>query len=146
MQTERTILDAARRLDEALQAGDRQRVLSCFSEDCELEVLEVRLSGIAGVTIWPDWVFAHAASIRFVPRLVAVHGSSFVEEFTVDARLHDGRRLASEWAEVLEFRENRVTSLRLYFNPLDFLEAEGRFAGALAPAIRRFARRGLRSS
>ncbi len=145
MQTEGSILEAARRLDEALEAGDKDEVVGFFAEDCELELLGIRLSGHAGVRRWLDWVFSHAASLRFDPRLITVQGACFVEEFDVEVTLRDGRRLVSRWAEVLEFRENLVTSLRLYFNPLDLLEAEGRIASALAPAIRRFARRGLQA-
>ena len=90
-----------------------------------------------------DWVFTHAASLRFRPRLITVEGATFVEEFEVEVTLRDGRRLRSRWAEILEFRENFVTSLCPYFDPLELLEAEGRIAAALAPLVRRFARRRL---
>jgi hypothetical protein len=51
--------------------------------------------------------------------------------------------LSSRWAEVLVYRDDLVTSLRLYFNPIDFAPALGVSGRMLGPALMRFARRGL---
>ena len=58
MQTEGSILDAARRLDEALETGKKDEAVGFFAEDCELELLGICLSGPPGVRRWLNWVFS----------------------------------------------------------------------------------------
>ena len=141
--TEETIRAAARRLDDALETRDVETVVACFDEGCEIELLGVRLQGRDGVRRWLDWVLGQVESLRFEPRLITVAGTTLVEEFVVEAMLPGGRRIRSRWAEVLDYRADLVTSLRLYFDPLDFLEAKGAPGRLAAPVARRFARRGL---
>ncbi|MEA3501199.1 MAG: nuclear transport factor 2 family protein [Actinomycetota bacterium] len=143
MQSEASIRQAASDLDEALQAGDLDRVVACFSEECTVELLGVRLHGHDGVRRWLDWVFAHVERIEFAPRVISVDGDTFIEEFGVTGILADGRLLNSQWAEILTYRDELVTSLRLYFNPIDFAPALGMAGRAIGPAAARFARRGL---
>jgi ketosteroid isomerase-like protein len=143
MPTESSIRQAAATLDEALEARDRERVVACFSEDCTIELLGVRLHGHRGVRRWLDWVFAHVERIEFSPRLISIDGDTFIEEFGVTGTLSDGRRLASHWAEILTYRDDLVTSLRLYFNPMDFAPALGVLGRAVGPAAVKLARRGL---
>jgi ketosteroid isomerase-like protein len=143
MQSETSIRQAASELDEALEAGDIDRVVACFSEDCTVELLGVRLDGRDGVRRWLDWVFAHVERIEFTPRVISVDGDTFIEEFGVSGVLAGGRRLNSRWAEILTYRDDLVTSLRLYFNPIDFAPAIGMAGQAIGPAAAWFARRGL---
>lgn len=142
MPSEGSIRAAAAELDEALEAGDVERIIACFAPDCVIELLGVRLEGHAGVRRWLAWVFGHVKRIEFRPRVIAVDGDTFIEEFGVTGILTDGRRLESNWAEILTYSDDLVTSLRLYFNPLDFAPALplGRMIG---PAAGRLARRGL---
>lgn len=142
MQSEDSIRAAAVELDEALEAGDVERIVACFAPDCEIELLGVHLAGHAGVRRWLTWVFGHVNRIEFSPRVVVADGDTFVEEFGVTGLLADGRRLESNWAEILTYSDDLVASLRLYFNPLDFAPALplGRMIG---PAASRLARRGL---
>jgi hypothetical protein len=142
-QTEQTIREAGRRLDDALEARDLEGAVACFDEECRIELLGVRLEGRAGVRRWLDWVFGRVESLAFEPRLITVDGTTLVEEFVVEATLPGGRRIRSRWAEVLDYHANLVRSLRLYFDPLDFLEAKGAAGRFVAPAARGFARRGL---
>jgi ketosteroid isomerase-like protein len=143
-QTEATIREAAQRLDDALEARDLAGVVACFDEQCEVEILGMRLRGRDGVRHWLDWVFGQIESLRFEPRLITVDGATLAEEFVVEATLPGGRRrVRSCWAEVLDYDANLVRSLRLYFNPLDFLEAKGIVGRLAAPVARRFTRHGL---
>jgi ketosteroid isomerase-like protein len=143
--SEGSIRAAAAELDEALEAGDVERVVACFAPDCEIELLGVHLRGHGGVRRWLAWVFGHVNRLEFSPRVIAVDGDTFIEEFGVTGILADGRRLESNWAEILTYSGDLVTSLRLYFNPLDFAPALplGRMIG---PTASRLARRGLDSS
>ncbi len=143
MQSESSIRAAASELDHALEAGDLDRVVACFAKDCRVELLGVRLHGHDGVRRWLDWVFAHVERIEFRPRVISVDGDVFIEEFGVSGILTDGRRLESQWAEILTYRDDLVTTLRLYFNPLDFAPALGIVGRAGGPAGVRLARRGL---
>ncbi|MGB5167118.1 MAG: nuclear transport factor 2 family protein [Acidimicrobiia bacterium] len=143
MQSESSIRRAASELDQALEAGDRDRVAACFSDDCSVELLGVRLHGRDGVRRWLDWVFDHAERIEFTPRIISVDGDTFIEEFGVTGTLAGGRILNSQWAEILTYRDDLVTSLRLYFNPIDFAPALGIVGRATGPAAVWLARRGL---
>lgn len=143
MQSESSIREAASQLDEALEAGDLDRVVAFFAEDCTTELLGVRLHGHEGVRRWLGWVFAHVERIEFSPRFISVDGDTFIEEFGVVGTLAGGRRLKSQWAEILTYRDNLVTSLRLYFNPIDFAPALGLIGRVFGPTTARLARRGL---
>ncbi len=143
MQSEASIREAASELDEALETGDLERVVGCFSEDCTIELLGVEVRGHSGVRQWLEWVFAHVERIEFAPRVVGVNDDTLFEEFGVTGILADGRTLNSQWAEILTYRDDRVISLRLYFNPIDFAPALGVIGRAIGPAVSRFTRRGL---
>jgi ketosteroid isomerase-like protein len=118
-------------------------VVACFTEDCTVELLGVRLAGHDGVRRWLSWVFGRVERLRFEPRLITVAGAELVEEFVVAAVLHGGKVVRSRWAEVLTYRDGLVASLRLYFDPLDFAEALGLPGKVAGGAARRMARRGL---
>jgi ketosteroid isomerase-like protein len=143
VQSETSIRHAGAALDAALEAGDLDQVVSCFAGDCVVELLGVRLTGHAGVRRWLDWVFGHVDRIELTPRLISVDGDQLIEEFKVGAVLPDGDRLQSEWAEVLTYQDDLVTSLRLYFDPIDFAPALGLPGRLMGPVLTRFARRGL---
>jgi ketosteroid isomerase-like protein len=143
MDAEVSIRRAAAELDDALEAADVERVVACFAPDCEIELLGVVLHGHDGVRRWLDWVFTRVERIEFSPRVIAVTGTTFIEEFGVSATLPDGRRLSGRWAELLSYRAGLVASLRLYFDPLEFAAAMGPLERAGASLARRRARRGL---
>jgi ketosteroid isomerase-like protein len=143
MQTETSIRQAAAQLDRALEAGDVERVVAYFDPECEIELLGVRLRGHDGVRRWLGWISAHAGSIAFTPRVISVQGDTLVEEFEVAVSFSRGRRVRSRWAEVLTYRADLVTSLRLYFNPIDLAPTLGLVGRLLGPVAARLARRGL---
>lgn len=143
MQSEASIRQAGAVLDVALEAPDLDQVVTCFAEDCVVELLGVRIAGHDGVRRWLGWVFGHVERIQLTPRLISVDGDQLIEEFAVEAVLPDGKRLHSGWAEFLTYQDDLVTSLRLYFNPLDFAPALGLAGRVMGPAVVRLARRGL---
>jgi ketosteroid isomerase-like protein len=143
VQSAASIRRAAAELDEALEAADPDRVASCFAGDCSVELLGVRLRGPDGVRRWLSWVFEHLERLKLVPRMTTVDGATFVEEFTVTGVTADGRRLVSRWVEVLTYEEDLVTSLRLYFDPIDFAPTLGVAGRLLGPIAAKRARRGL---
>lgn len=144
--TANAIKEMARRLDEAIESKDVDGVVSCFAEDCTLELLGVRLNGRAGVRRWLEWLLKHISEMRFEPRVIIVDADKFVEEFVVHATLYNGIQVRSHQAELLTYRNGLVTSLRLYFNPLDFAPAVGISGRLAAPLLAKLVRKGLRSS
>jgi hypothetical protein len=76
--------------------GDVEQVVACFSEDCTVELLGVRLVGHDGVRRWLSWVFKHPERLEFTPRVISVDGDTFIGEFRVTGILTDGRRLESQ--------------------------------------------------
>lgn len=69
------------------------------------------------------WQFKHIAKIEFIPVTKIVSGNTFFEEYIAKAKLHDGEEIRSKQAVVLQFKDNLIKSLRLYFDRLDFADS-----------------------
>jgi uncharacterized protein (TIGR02246 family) len=106
--------------DKALESKDLQAVMDKFTDDCEIELLGVKLSGREGAEKWVSWLYKHVAKIDFQPVTIMVEGNTFFEEFTVKATFHGGEEARSNQAVVLVFEDLKIKSLRLYFDRLDF--------------------------
>ena len=111
------------KLDNALEKMAVEEVVHYFAEDCEIELLNVKLVGKDGVRKWLHWLFKHVSEIRFKPVIILVEGNVFFEEFIINAKLHDGKQITSKQAEVLIYKNYKIQSLRLYFDRLDFADA-----------------------
>jgi hypothetical protein len=94
-----------------------------FADNCEIELLSVKLRGKEGAKKWLSWIYTHVAEIRFLPVTIMVEGSTFFEEFTVEAKFHDGEEAHSNQAVVLVFENLKIKNLRMYFDRLDFSSA-----------------------
>jgi ketosteroid isomerase-like protein len=126
MDTER-IRQVAKELDDTLETKNIERILSFFADDCEIQLLGIKVKGKDGARRWLRWQFGHVADYELVPIVIMIEGNVFFEEFVVKARLPDGTALESRQAEVLVYNEEyRVSSLRLYFDRLDFADAVAR--------------------
>ncbi|MGA1873924.1 MAG: nuclear transport factor 2 family protein, partial [Thermoplasmatota archaeon] len=113
-------------LDEALESMDIEKVISLLHEDFELEMLGTVLKGKEGARKGFNWLLEHVDGIRLEPVVIMVEDDVFFEEFVVDATLKNGVRIRSKQAEVLIYRDYKVTSLRLYFDRLDFADSIAR--------------------
>jgi ketosteroid isomerase-like protein len=114
--------------DNALENKDTLAVMDMFAEDCEIELLGVKLRGKEGVKKWLNWIYIHVAEMKFLPVIIMVEGNTFFEEYTVEARFHDGEQTHSNQTVVLVFENLKIKSLRMYFDRLDF-------AGAVAKDV-----------
>jgi ketosteroid isomerase-like protein len=114
------IRKVAMAFDKALESKDLQAVTEKFADDCEIELLSVKLFGKEGVRKWFSWLYRHVAEIEFLPVTIMVEGNTFFEEFTVEAKFHDGEEARSNQAVVLVFENLKIKSLRMYFDRLDF--------------------------
>ena len=113
----------AMELDHALEKMNIEEIVHFFAEDCEIELLNVKLYGKDGARKWLLWFFSHISEIQFKPVIILIDGNIFFEEFIVKAKLHDGRLVESKQAEVLIYKNYQIQSLRLYFDRLDFADA-----------------------
>ncbi|MDY6893107.1 MAG: nuclear transport factor 2 family protein [Chloroflexota bacterium] len=120
-------------LDNALEARDTELVLTYFSDDCEIELLGVKLVGKEGARRWLDWLYGHLNTVKLLPITIMVEGDTFFEEFVLKGRLQDGHEVESKQAEVLVYENYKVKSLRLYFDRLDFADAVAK--GFISKAI-----------
>jgi ketosteroid isomerase-like protein len=106
--------------DKALERKDLQAAVDMFVDDCEIELLGVKLSGKQGARKWLDWIYTHVAEIKFLPITIMLEDNTFFEEFIVEAKFHDGEEARSKQAIVLLFENLKIKSLRMYFDRLDF--------------------------
>ena len=131
--------------DNAIESKNIELALSSFADDCEIELLGVKLIGRQGARKWLDWLYKNLAEVKFVPVTVMVEGSTFFEEFILEGKLHNGVEVRSKQAEVLIYENLRVKSLRLYFDRLDFadLVAKGPISRAISRRLVRTSLKGL---
>lgn len=114
------IRSVAMALDEALESKDLQAVIEKFADDCEIELLSVKLLGKEGVRQWFNWIYTHVDEIEFLPVIIMIEGNIFFEEYVVKAKFHDGEEARSKQTVVLVFENLKIKSLRMYFDRLDF--------------------------
>ena len=107
-------------LDRALEGKDIEAVMEKFADDCEVELLSVKLSGKEGVRKWFSWIYMHVSEIKFLPVTIMVEDNTFFEEYIVKAKFNGGEEARSNQAVVLVFENLKVKSLRMYFDRLDF--------------------------
>jgi hypothetical protein len=118
-----TIRKMALALDNAIENKNIGEILASFADDCEIELLRQRLFGKEGVKKWLDWLYKNFWQIKFQPIVIIVRGTTLFEEFIVRARLHSGIEIKSKQAEVIVYENDKIKSLRLYFDRLDFAES-----------------------
>jgi ketosteroid isomerase-like protein len=106
--------------DESLETQNLDQVLDNFTDNCEIELLNIKLFGKDGVKKWFNWMFKHVVKFESSPITIMVEGNVFFEEFLVTATFYDGKKAQSKQAEVLIFENSKIKSLRLYFDRLDF--------------------------
>ena len=114
------IREIAMAFDKALERKDLQAITEKFADDCEIELLGVKLLGKEGAKKWFNWLHKHVADLKLLPVTIMVDGNTFFEEFTVEATFHDSKKVRSNQAEVLVFENLKIKSLRIYFDRLDF--------------------------
>ena len=114
------IHNVAMSFDKALEKKDMQAIIETFADDCEIELLGVKLFGKAGAKKWFSWLYKHVSEMKLIPVTVMIEGDIFFEEYIVKAKFYDGEEASSSQAEVLVFENLKIKSLRMYFDRLDF--------------------------
>lgn len=96
--------------------------MSYFSDDCEIEMLGIKLAGQEGLRKMIRWMYRYLEEIVLIPVTIMVDGNTFFEEFTVKAKVKGGKEVQVKQAEVLVYDQDKVSSLRLYFDRLELAE------------------------
>lgn len=108
--------------DNAIESRDIDAMVESFSEDCEIELLGILLSGKDGAQKWARWLIDSLPDVKFTPVVIMVENGVFFEEFVVTGTLPDGKVVESKQSEVLVYEDYKIKSLRLYFDRLDFAD------------------------
>jgi ketosteroid isomerase-like protein len=116
------IRQVAMDLDNTIESKDIEKIVSFFADDCDIELMGIRLSGRDGARRWLEWLFDTLVEIKFRPIIIMVDGNTFFEEFILIGTLPGGRVVESKQAEVLVYENYKIKSLRLYFDRLDFAD------------------------
>jgi ketosteroid isomerase-like protein len=114
------IKEFAMAFDKALEDKDIDKVIESFTDDCEIELLSTKLQGKQGAKKWYKWLYTHIAKLKLIPVTIMTENNVFFEEFIVRATYPDGKQAQSKQAEVLVFEGQKIKSLRMYFDRIDF--------------------------
>lgn len=117
------IRELAKDLDDAIEEKDVESVVAAFAEDCSIELFGIALHGRAGVRRWLRWFYSKLKRVKLTPITIMIQGDTFFEEFLVEAEFNNGARVKAKQSEVLVYEANKVKSLRLYFDRLEFAAA-----------------------
>jgi ketosteroid isomerase-like protein len=113
----------AKALDDAIEGRNIEEVESYFCDDCEIEVLGIKLTGKEGLRKAFGWMYKYLKEMVLIPVTIMVDGNTFFEEFIVKTKVKGGKEIQVKQAEVLVYDEYKVKSLRLYFDRLELAEA-----------------------
>ena len=116
------ILKIAADLDRDLELQDVDKLIPYFSEDYEIEMFGLRFTGKKNLKKWLSWFFKLFESIKFEPLVIMVENNFFFEEFIIRATFVQGKQLSIKIAEVLEYENYKIKSLRLYLDRLEFAD------------------------
>jgi ketosteroid isomerase-like protein len=113
----------AKALDDAIERRNIEEVESYFCDDCEIEVLGVKLTGKEGMRKAFGWMYKYLKEMILIPVTIMVDGNTFFEEFIVKTKVKGDKEIQVRQAEVLVYEDYKVKSLRLYFDRLELAEA-----------------------
>jgi ketosteroid isomerase-like protein len=113
----------AKALDDAIERRNMEEVMSYFCDDCEIEVLGIKLTGREGIRKAFGWIYKYLPDMALIPITIMVDGNTFFEEFIVKTKVKGGKEIQVKQAEVLIYEDYKVKSLRLYFDRLELAEA-----------------------
>jgi ketosteroid isomerase-like protein len=72
-------------LDDAVEKHDIEKVLSYFSDDCEIEIFGITLRGKDRLKKALERLYKTLGKITFKPLVIMVDGDTFFEEFFVQS-------------------------------------------------------------
>ena len=116
------IREISESLDDAIEKHHVEELVSYFSEECEIQLSGITLTGHEGLRKAIDWMYAYLKEITLIPITMIIQGSVFFEEFIVKAKV-GGHNIEVRQAEVLVYRNDyKVENIRLYFDRLELAQ------------------------
>jgi ketosteroid isomerase-like protein len=115
------IRKVAKDLDNAVEKHDIESILSCFLDDCEVEIFGIILRGKGHLKKALNWLYEMIGEIKFKPIIIMVAGDVFFEEFILKGN-KDGKKLEARATEVLIYKDYKVKTLRLYLDILQIAD------------------------
>lgn len=110
----------AKALDDAIEKQNVVKIVSYFSEECEIQLPGVILTGHEGLKKAISWMYKYLKEIILIPVTIMIQDNVFFEEFIVKTRVN-GHDMEIKQAEVLTYEKDyKVKSIRLYFDRLEF--------------------------
>ena len=139
------IRKAAKALDDAVEKHDTEFVLSCFLDDCEIEIFGIVLKGKDHLKKALNWLYELVGEIKFEPIVIMIDGDVFFEEFILKGD-KGGKKLEVKAAEVLIYKNYKVKTLRLYLDRLQVADIilEGFFEKFVVNMINKKSLKGLK--
>jgi ketosteroid isomerase-like protein len=122
-QRQKQIREYAKSFDDAIERRDMKEVVSYFCDDSEIELLGIKITGKEGLRKAFDWIYKYLKEIILVPITIMVDDNVFFEEFRVKAKVKGGKELRVKQSEVLVWEDDKIKSLRLYFDRLELADA-----------------------
>ena len=139
------IRKVADQLDRAVERRDLNTVLGFFTENCEVTLFGIKLTGKDALGRAFQSLYEKLENVRFEPITIMTEESTLFEEFRLHATSPGGEAVSIEAAEVLNFDGNLVVGMRLYLDRLQLagIIAEGILERKLLEAIERKSREGI---
>ena len=114
----------AKALDDAIESRNNEEVLSYFSDNCEIELPGIKLSGKEGMQKAVAWMYKYLKGIVLIPITIMINGNTFFEEFIIRVKIKEGKEIQVRQTEVLVYDdEYKVKNIRLYFDRLELAAA-----------------------
>ncbi len=144
-QSKDKIIKLAEELDNDLELQEVDKLIPYFSEDCEIEIFGIKLRGIKNLKKWLNWFFNMFDTIKFEPIVIIVEKNIFFEEFIIHVSFKQDKKLSVKVAEVLEYDNYKIKSLRLYLDRLEFADifTAGSLSKKLVKLIKKRSLKGL---
>jgi hypothetical protein len=121
-QNKEKIIKFAEELDNNLELQDADKIIPYFAKDCEIEIFGIKLKGKENLKKWLEWFFNLFDTIKFEPIVIIVENNIFFEEFIIHVSFQQEKKLSIKVAEVLEYQNSKIKSLRLYLDRLEFAD------------------------
>jgi len=116
------IIKLAEDLDNELELQIVDKMIPYFSEDCEIEIFGIKMKGKHELIKWLNWFFDMFDTIEFEPIVIMIENNIFFEEFIIHVSFKQDKKLSVKVAEVLEYDNYKIKSLRLYLDRLEFAD------------------------
>ena len=117
------MLKTAKEFGDAVQEKNLERLQSCFTDDCEIELFGIKLRGKTGVKKWYTWTYSHMKKISFDNVRMIVDGDTLFEEYMLNGVIHTGTNMQSRQMRSLVFEGGKVKTFRLYMDRLQFADS-----------------------